>query len=137
MTAQRPLAPIKTDGDEYVPYDTSTLSFGLSGATPTAVKIIRLMEWFTGKIRIVRIAKRFDDAGRVFEMTFWEKICEILKITIKISPEINVRIPATGPVVVVANHPCGFVYGLILNVLVGRIRPDLKILTRAFFATIP
>lgn len=122
---------------DFEPYDTNTLSFGLSGSSPVRIQIIRSIEWLTGKIRLLKIVRDFDRTGRSYDGTFWEKILELLDIEIR-TPDIEIRqIPATGPIVVVANHPWGFVDGLVLTNLVSRVRPDLKILTRAFFATLP
>lgn len=121
----------------FEPYDTSTLSFGLSGSSPVRSWIIRSVEWFTGKIKLLKIIREFDRTGRRCEGTFWAKILELLEIEILTSELEIAQIPATGPVVVVSNHPFGFVDGLVLTNLVSRVRPDLKILTRAFFATLP
>jgi len=129
--------PGSTPPPDFVPYDTSSLSFGLSGDGPLAVRTIRMVEWMTGKITLLRIARDFDRKGRQFETTFWAKIVELLRVRVNVSPEAVARIPKTGPVVVVANHPYGFVDGLVMADLVSRVRPDLKILTRAFFATLP
>ncbi|MFT5159884.1 MAG: putative hemolysin, partial [Paracoccaceae bacterium] len=71
------------------------------------------------------------------ENTIWEKALELLDITLICDDEAISRIPATGPVVLVANHPFGFIDGLILANLVCKVRSDLKILTRAFFAGVP
>lgn len=116
----------------FFPYDTSTLSFGLSGGNPISLRIIRAVEWATGKITLLRIVNEFEKSQRAYQSTFWAKILEILDITITTTDEEIAQIPATGPVVVVANHPFGFIDGLILTNLVSRVRPDLKILTRAF-----
>jgi putative hemolysin len=48
------------------------------------------------------------------------------------TPEHEIRrIPESGPVVVVANHPHGLVDGMVLAELIGRVREDYKILTRS------
>lgn len=127
----------KRDDPDFVPYDTGTLTFSESGASPAKAALIRVIEWFTGKITLLRIANRFEKSGRAFENTIWEKALELLDVDL-ICPEDDIkRIPATGPIVVVANHPFGFVDGLVLAGLVSQVRSDLKILTRAFFASVP
>jgi putative hemolysin len=125
------------DDPDFEPYDTSSLTFSESGAGPVSSFMIRLIEWLTGKITLLRIANRFEKSGRAYENTIWEKALELLDIQLICSEEAVRRIPATGPVVVVANHPFGFVDGLVLANLACQVRTDLKILTRAFFANVP
>lgn len=47
------------------------------------------------------------------------------------------KIPAHGPIVVVANHPHGLVDGLALLDVVHRVRPDVRVLTNYLAAGIP
>src|SRR5262249_45785082 len=47
------------------------------------------------------------------------------------------RIPAKGPVVVVANHPYGLADGLILGALLSRVRPDVKFLANSLLNAAP
>ena len=47
------------------------------------------------------------------------------------------RIPASGPVVVVANHPYGVLDGAILTVLLTCVRPDVKVLTNFLLSDVP
>ena|ERR1700733_5057326 len=47
------------------------------------------------------------------------------------------RIPRTGPVVVVANHPFGLAEGMTLGALLGQVRPDAKFLANSMLAGIP
>jgi putative hemolysin len=58
-------------------------------------------------------------------------------IRIDTPPEEIARIPKTGAVVVVANHPHGLVDGMIMGELVSRVRPDFRILTRSLLTGIP
>jgi putative hemolysin len=58
-------------------------------------------------------------------------------ITLETPEEEFARIPATGPVIVVANHPHGLVDGMVLAELIGRVRTDYKILTRSLLTGIP
>lgn len=122
---------------EFIPYDTSTLSFAESGSSPTSQRIIRLIEWMTGKVKLLRIANKFEKSGRAVKTTIWEEVVGLMDLDVVCPQEYLNRIPATGPVVMVANHPFGFVDGLVLTSLVSKKRQDLKILTRAFFANVP
>lgn len=135
MTRSTPPAGI--DDPDFIPYDTSSLSFAESGAGPRAARIIRIVEWLTGKITLLRLANAFEKTGRKVDTTIWAKVLELLNVTIECAPEDIARIPSTGPVVMVANHPFGFVDGLAMAHMVSLVRPDLKILTRAFFANVP
>jgi putative hemolysin len=47
------------------------------------------------------------------------------------------RLPATGPAVIVANHPFGLVEGQILCALAARVRSDFKILVNSVLADVP
>lgn len=47
------------------------------------------------------------------------------------------RIPATGPLVAVANHPYGGIEGLILCSVLRRVRPDVKLLANYMLSVIP
>lgn len=47
------------------------------------------------------------------------------------------RIPRTGPVVVVANHPFGLVEGPTLGALLTGVRPDIKFLANSMLAELP
>ncbi len=68
---------------------------------------------------------------------FWDRALDALDITINLSVEDARRIPATGALVAVANHPFGGVDGLVLASLLARTRPDVRLLGNALLARIP
>jgi putative hemolysin len=47
------------------------------------------------------------------------------------------RVPRTGPVIVVSNHPFGLLEGLMLFDMLARVRPDVKILANSLLSIIP
>ncbi len=60
-----------------------------------------------------------------------------MRVDLRVSSADQSRIPATGPVVVVANHPYGVLDGALLTVLLTRVRPDVKILTNFLLGDVP
>src|SRR5579864_1193629 len=53
-----------------------------------------------------------------------ETLLSEMRIKFRVDSADAARIPATGPVVVVANHPFGVLDGAILAVLLTSVRPD-------------
>jgi putative hemolysin len=60
-----------------------------------------------------------------------------MRVGLRVTAADIARIPATGPVVVVANHPFGVLDGAVLTVLLTRVRPDVKILTNFLLGDVP
>ena len=60
-----------------------------------------------------------------------QNVLDTLQVSIEVSEGDLARIPKTGPVVVVANHPFGLLDGMALDAILLRVRPDIKILTNA------
>ena len=65
---------------------------------------------------------------------FLERTLRLLNVTTDVSAEDLARVPATGPVVVVANHPFGFVEGVVLANLMERVRPDVRTMANHLLA---
>ena len=68
---------------------------------------------------------------------FPEKFLEAMSINVVVDGMPADTIPATGPLIVVANHPFGFVEGLALDALLLRRRPDVTMMSIYIFGTIP
>lgn len=98
--------------------------------------IIKSIEWCTGKISVLRMVRQFERRGKLTGQDFWNGALEVMGIDVRTPPEQIAHIPKTGPVVVVANHPHGLVDGMILAQMLGRVRNDYRILTRAFLTDI-
>ncbi|HET6249393.1 MAG TPA: GNAT family N-acyltransferase [Tepidisphaeraceae bacterium] len=71
------------------------------------------------------------------EQRFMDRVLDDLGIRYRLAAEDLARIPKTGPVVVVCNHPFGALDGMILAALLTRIRPDVKIMANYLLGRIP
>lgn len=118
-------------------YDMRRLSYAGTFSNPFKAGTIRAIEWMTAKVQLLRLIRSFEKSGAPFGPPFWSKAIRHMGIRIDTPPEEIARIPATGPLVVVSNHPHGLVDGMILAEMVCRVRPDFKILTRSLLTGIP
>jgi putative hemolysin len=112
------------------PYDGRNLSYSTTFTNPWKVLLIKTMEWSTGKIRLLRLVRKFERKGVPKGQAFWDDTLGLMGIDLLTPEEQIARIPKTGPLVVAANHPHGLVDGMVLAGLVGKVRQDYKILTR-------
>jgi putative hemolysin len=66
-----------------------------------------------------------------------ENLLAEMRVGLQVDAADQARIPLSGPVVVVANHPYGVLDGAILTVLLTRMRPDVKLLTNSLLGDVP
>lgn len=118
-------------------YDMRRLSYAGTFTNPFKAGTIRAIEWLTAKIQLLRLIREFEKSGAPYGSAFWPKAIRQMGIRIDTPPEEIARIPATGPLVVVANHPSGLVDGMIMAEMVNRVRSDFRILTRSLLTGIP
>ena len=123
--------------EDYVPYDRRRLSYSGTFKNPAKVLTIRVLEWMTGKLELLRRIRHFEQIGPKAGVEFFTQSLQVMGIDLAVSQEQVDRIPATGPLIVVANHPHGLVDGLVMAELVGRKRDDFMILTRSLLTGIP
>lgn len=123
--------------DGYIPYDKRRLSYANTFPNPAKRGVIRTMEWMTGKLTLLRLIRQFEQEGVETGQGFWPHALRVMGITLETPADEIARIPKTGPVIIVANHPHGLVDGMLLAELIGRVRTDYKILTRSLLTGIP
>jgi len=95
---------------------------------------------------IVERALRFGALNDVYdaimshpdqEASFSQRALDVLGIQLDLVKDQLERIPKTGPVVVVANHPFGGIEGLILCHLLKSVRPDSMMMATTLLEMIP
>jgi putative hemolysin len=92
--------------------------------------------------RILRLRELNDEyeAGLLlheeFE-NFSQCVLDDMRIDFMVSEEDAAEIPREGPVVAVANHPFGGIEGLMLEAVLRRVRPDVKIMANYMLHALP
>jgi putative hemolysin len=90
--------------------------------------------------RLVPVEKLRDVYRRVQQSRDGFRLDTLLsemRVELRVDSAESARIPATGPVVVVANHPFGVLDGAILTVLLTRVRRDVKVVTNLLLSDVP
>ena len=78
---------------------------------------------------------RFNKLNKIYEqiaskkgIEFIDEIIRVLEFKIEFEKNELKKIPATGPLIVVANHPFGGFDGLLLIKYLSQVRPDVKVI---------
>jgi len=100
---------------------------GFPGIPPLAEKLVPVE-----KVRaLYQRMQRFPDGFR------FENLLAEMRVELRVDALDSARIPAAGPVVVVANHPFGVLDGAMLAALLIRVRPDVKVMTNYLLRDVP
>ena len=108
------------------------ISYASSAATIGGRALIRAVENATGRMRLIRRARGYEDEiarGR----DFWTVMGERYGVTLDITGGSLSNIPATGPLILIANHPYGILDGLMMGQILSQRRADFRILAHRVF----
>ncbi len=108
------------------------ISYAYSAETKSGRAMIRLMENTTGRLRLIKRAKGYEDevaAGR----DFWQVMVERYGLSLDVTGGSLDNIPKDGPLILIANHPYGILDGLMMGHILSTVRGDFRILAHQVF----
>jgi putative hemolysin len=98
--------------------------------------LIRLVERATGQPALKRLYLENQAHPRAGE-SFFAAAVRKLDLDVRYDRDALDRLPRTGPVVVVANHPYGVLDGIVISWLIEKVRRDFVVLTNAVLMRAP
>lgn len=90
-------------------------------------RLIEAVEFSTGRAKIERLYNEIRDL-EVQPKTLWSLGLQQLQVEMLYDAEQLQKVPRTGPLVFIANHPYGIVDGLMLAALVAEVRDEFVFL---------
>ncbi len=112
------------------------ISYAWAAETKGGRALIRLMENSTGRLRLIKRARGYENdisAGR----SFFDVMADRYGLSLDVVGGALSNIPRDGPVILIANHPYGILDGLMLGHMMSATRGDFKIVANAVFNRAP
>ncbi len=108
------------------------ISYSYSAQTKAGKTVIKLMENTTGRLRLIKRARGYEQEvanGR----DFWQVMVERYGLSLDIVAGDLSKIPTSGPLIMIANHPYGILAGLMMGHILSSVRGDFRILANTVF----
>ena len=96
----------------------------------TKKALISAIEYATGRRKLEQIYARMINS-HAGNQSFWEAALNALQVKLVYNRAPLAAVSATGPVILIANHPYGVLDGLAMCYLASRLRPNFRILLNA------
>ncbi len=111
---------------------TRDISYSYSAQTKGGRALIRVMENSTGRLRLIKRARGYEDevaAGR----GFFDVMVDRYGLSLDVVGGSLANIPKDGPLILIANHPYGILDGLMMGHILGQERGDFRIMANSVF----
>ena len=108
------------------------ISYSYSAQTKAGKTVIKLMENTIGRLRLIKRARGYEQEvanGR----DFWQVMVERYGLSLDIVAGHLSKIPTSGPLIIIANHPYGILDGLMMGHILSSVRGDFRILANTVF----
>jgi putative hemolysin len=116
------------------PADTRFGNAGVLGGAP----MLAGLPPFAGKLLPLQQAHDLYERARSRGAeSILENLLREMEVDVQVELGDLQRIPKSGPVVVVSNHPYGMLDGAVLGALLARVRPDVKVMTNFLLEGVP
>lgn len=111
---------------------TREISYSYSARSRSGRAVIRLIENTTGRLGLIKRADGYQHevAGG---SSFWEVIARRYNLSLEVAGGSLADIPANGPLILIANHPYGILDGLMMGLLLDRVRGNFRIIAHNVF----
>src|SRR3954468_9644066 len=115
------------------------IDLGKSIESPFGRGLYRLVENPLGRMLSLGTINRLYEQSRagVPSERYFSSTLRLLNVEYDLAAEDAAKIPTSGPVVVVANHPFGAMDAVILGDILGSVRADARLLGNQWLAEIP
>jgi putative hemolysin len=98
--------------------------------------LILAIERMGGQGRLKRLYERYLNDLRA-DKEFFQSAVDLLRLDIRFDRGQLLKVPATGPVLFIANHPYGVLDGIVLTWLARQARPEVKVLANHVLCQAP
>lgn len=115
--------------------DTPKLSYAPYFDHPFKRGMVRTIERLSGQPYLQKLYETYR--ANLTHEPFFASAIKLLDLDVEFSSSRLAQIPATGPLVVVANHPFGVLDGLLISWIISLRRTDFKVLTNAILDGAP
>lgn len=89
--------------------------------------VLRVLDRLLGVSKMNDMYQQHNMAGLSKE-EFAQKLLSVMNIEVVGGSDVSQKVPTEGPLVIASNHPFGGIEGVILCLILGQVRPDLKVL---------